>query len=445
MEMIFKSALDALAKHEKHVVVLRDEILDERVESELDILIYANDTDSILEILSGCGWELLDTGSFIPEKRAMLLYSNGSLCKLDIHLKLIDGPYIYMDEKWLLETAQLSENGFLIPSDEAWLLHITLHTILGKRALAEKYKPKMVKVSSSDLDMNAISHQLRLFNLEKILDSVIKDPMKHLQDEETCLAKRKLVKKSILMTSPRNLFRWIQFKAVWLIGQPLGWRNGVLIAVLGPDGAGKSSFILELRKQLKELEFPTRDIYMGPWEYPMLPTTKFIRKIGGSPRDRIANTGSEIHWAIRYSKLLKGLIKRYLYYFFILWEMWYRYVAKILPHLRLRRIVLADRYVYDLEIGYYNKAVKNSWAIRRLISRLVPSPHFGLLLDNDAEVIYARKKEYPLATIESSLESYRSLADRRNLITIKTDKPVEVLVREFFEAHWREIIRLRRD
>ncbi len=445
MEMIFKGALDALAEHEKHVVVLRDEILDERVESELDILINTDDTDSVLEILSSRGWELSDTGRFIPEKRAMLLYSNGALYKLDIHLKLIDGPYIYMDEKWLSETAQRSENGFLIPSNEAWLLHITLHTILGKRALAEKYKTKMVKVSSSDLDMNAVSQQLQLFNLEKILDSVIKDPMLNLQDEEICLATRKLVKKRILLNNPRNLFRWIRFKVVWMIGQPLGWRNGVLIAMLGPDGAGKSSFILEMRRQLKEMEFTTRDIYMGPWEYPMLPTTKFLKKIGASPRDRIANTSCDLHWTIRYSKLLKGLGRRYLYYLFILWEMWYRYFVKILPHLRLRRIVLADRYVYDLEIGYYNTALKNSGAIRRLISRLVPSPHFGLLLDNDAEIIYSRKKEYPLSTIRSSLESYRSLAVRRNLIKIKTDKPVEVLVREFLEAHWREIIRLRRD
>ena len=51
-----------------------------------------------------------------------------------------------------------------------------------------------------------------------------------------------------------------------------------------------------------------------------------------------------------------------------------------------------------------------------------------ILLDNDAEVIWQRKKEFSLTLIESSLRRYREAAQAYGMIVIKTARPPEQLV-----------------
>jgi hypothetical protein len=67
------------------------------------------------------------------------------------------------------------------------------------------------------------------------------------------------------------------------------------------------------------------------------------------------------------------------------------------------------------------------------------------LLDNDAEVIWSRKKEFSLALIQSSLARYRKVASEYGMIVIKTNRPAAELVSELIEQRWRDFVRLRRD
>jgi hypothetical protein len=68
-----------------------------------------------------------------------------------------------------------------------------------------------------------------------------------------------------------------------------------------------------------------------------------------------------------------------------------------------------------------------------------------ILLDNDAEVIWQRKKEFSLTLIESSLRRYREAAQAYGMIVIKTERPPEQLVGDLINRHWRNFVRMRRD
>lgn len=111
----------------------------------------------------------------------------------------------------------------------------------------------------------------------------------------------------------------------------------------------------------------------------------------------------------------------------------------------LRRVVISDRHAYDIEIGFHNTTITRGRKLRAFLARLAPSPHITIFLDNDASVIWARKKEYPLDTIESALLRYREIAKLHKMHIIRTDLPSDQIVREFLSCHWRGIINLRRD
>ena len=144
-------------------------------------------------------------------------------------------------------------------------------------------------------------------------------------------------------------------------------------------------------------------------------------------------------------KLIKAHVRRWLYYANFLPEMWGRYAMRVWPLILERHVMLLDRHAVDLEVGYYNTPMTNFAWLRFVLARLSPRPHMMILLDNDAEVIWQRKKEFSLALIQSSLSRYRKVAPEYGMIVIKTDRPAEELVGELIERHWREFVRLRRD
>jgi hypothetical protein len=76
---------------------------------------------------------------------------------------------------------------------------------------------------------------------------------------------------------------------------------------------------------------------------------------------------------------------------------------------------------------------------------LCPRPRLMILLDNDAETIWRRKPEFPLALIEGALARYRQAARSCGMTVIRTDLPLEQLVDSFIERHWRDLVRWRRD
>jgi hypothetical protein len=182
---------------------------------------------------------------------------------------------------------------------------------------------------------------------------------------------------------------------------------------------------------------------MGPWEQHLLPTTWFLRRLGAGLIDAAPRRGDETRFHRRLMKWIdpKRTIRRYVWTFNLVPEMWARYVFRVQRRSLNHVAVLSDRCIHDIEIGEYNVVSDQNLRARRLISRVVPRPHAVILLDNDAEVIWERKKEYPLETIRSAIEAYRLLALEKHYITLRSNKDVDEMARDFVADHWRSIVR----
>jgi thymidylate kinase len=216
-----------------------------------------------------------------------------------------------------------------------------------------------------------------------------------------------------------------------------------IIAFIGPDGSGKSSAINSFSTCLQQLDIPVRTTYLGPWDRPVLPTSRHLQKLRIGPADDALEAGLPV--ALKTLKQVSANVKRSIYYLNLLFELWARHVRNVLPHLMLRRVVLADRYAFDLEVGHFNRAIRSWRGVRRLIVRLVPRPHFTVLLDNTAETVWKRKKEYSLEVIEAAQLRYRVIADQIGAEVLRTDDSSDAIARIFLEKHWRRLVKFRLD
>jgi thymidylate kinase len=406
--------------------------------NEIDLIILPSKLQATLRVLRDLGWEIANTGLFDPSRRHLLLWSDDRFLKIDLYSKIVSGGLEYIDADRYLAGATLQGNVY-VPCIGNWLLHVVVNTILEKRSLHEDYRSRVAcGVRDREAVRQAAAEATRL-GLGYLFEG---DPeLGFLFDETRIACLRAGVREALLKARAANrvrlLWRWTMQK----IGTKLALRPGFSIAVIGPDGAGKTTFLAALEAALNRHGIEARTVYFGPWERPFLPSSKALKSLGADPLD----IGKDSPARRSVTKLAKAYLRRVLFYANFLPEMWARYFARVWPAILERHIVLLDRHAVDLEVGYYNQPMRNCGWVRVLLARLSPRPRMLILLDNEAEVIWSRKKEFPLALIQNAIRRYREAAMAYGMIVIRTERPSEQLVAEIIDRHWRDFVRLRQD
>lgn len=405
---------------------------------ELDLIISPRKLPATLKVLRKAGWEILDTGLFEPSRRHLLFWSNGRFLKIDLYVKIVSGCLEYIDGDDYIAGASLREFAFT-PTLAKWLFHVAVNTVLEKRSLPEYYRPRLESALQNYANFDEARELATRAGVDFLFDN--DRSLDYLFDETAIAVFRPLVRAALLRARFANRVRVAWQRFIYTAGQRAGLRSGFSIAAVGPDGSGKSTFLETMQAVLNRNGIGTQTVYFGPWERCKLPTSKALRRIGAGPGDyRKSSPYRKSNY-----RLFKGYIKRCLYYANFLPEMWARYAIGALRAILRRRVVLFDRHPIDLLAGLYNEPIENMWWLRILLVRLSPRPSMLVFLDNDAQVIWSRKKEFPLFLIERSLKQYRILSQQFGMISIRTDHPADELVNMFFEYHWRRMVRLLRD
>jgi thymidylate kinase len=182
-------------------------------------------------------------------------------------------------------------------------------------------------------------------------------------------------------------------------------RSGLSLAVLGPDGAGKTTLTEALRATVP---IPAESVYLGIWRQARL--EHHLRRIFGA------------QLALRLVKLVGK-------------------AALIAYHRRLGRLVLLDRYTCDADLP---SADLDVWGriSAKLVRRTNADPDVMILLDAPVELMYARKGEHGVDELQLRRDAYLSMRDRfPQMVVVDAAQPRDEVRRQATALLWKSWVR----
>ena len=213
-------------------------------------------------------------------------------------------------------------------------------------------------------------------------------------------------------------------------------RRGPVVAVLGPDGAGKGSVIAALSR---EIPAHVKPVYLGHGE---LSRGEYRRRAPGpvgrlrrrwwrtlrsalrSAVRRLPPGAHDAQWRIRHLLLSSAHV----------------FVAYL--HAWQGDIVICDRHpLEDLAVGPPGDSPVG--ALQRRILRLVPWPDAAIVLDAPGEVLFQRKGDHSPAVLEQWRRAYREVFGARGAAIVSAVDPLEQVVAAASAVVW-DALRVRR-
>lgn len=180
-------------------------------------------------------------------------------------------------------------------------------------------------------------------------------------------------------------------------------RRGPSLALLGPNGVGKSTAAAQLQRSVP---FDVRIVYMGMWKSPDRPRSSLWVPLEIATRPL---------------------------------RIWWRYLKAQYHQLR-GRVVVFDRYVYDALLPPAGPIGLSKRVYFLLLAHLIPRPRAAVFLDVSGRTAYARKPEATPDELESERLLYAELTRRSfpvDLVDAGAD--ADTVRAEITSILWREL------
>jgi len=189
--------------------------------------------------------------------------------------------------------------------------------------------------------------------------------------------------------------------------------TGGWIAFMGPDGSGKSLAIQAMSRQLAPAFRSVERFHLRP---------KVLRGNASSSTAPVTDP---------HGQRPRGLLASVAKVFFLAADYWLGYACKIAPAMRRSRLVLFDRYVYDLLVDSKRVRYGGPRWLLRLAARVAPRPDLVILLDAPAEVLWKRKQEVPFDEIVRQRAAYLEVARKLpSAVVINAAQPSAAVIHD---------------
>lgn len=304
-----------------------------------------------------------------------------------------------------------------------------LHGLLDKGQFRPERSARLLELhqqvwENSEARQNLNAYLLR--HLQPALDENAIARAAEMRDFRVLLPRRKWIMRR-LAREQRLKYLWRKVSVLLLrrlrslcfaVRQP-----GLSIALLAPDGAGKSTLAAALQA---DAGVRAQLVYMGT---NVEASTVGLRSTKWLHRRLKPKSGKP-----RLSKPLR-LLLRPLNYFNRMGEQWYRCAYGVYQK-RRGRFVVFDRYVYDAWI-----AQPASTGMKRLRRALLawgwPTPDLVVFLDAPAEILFARKGEHNVEWLEKQRAAYLGLQARLpQMRVVAATQSAEEVKREVITLIW---------
>ena len=200
------------------------------------------------------------------------------------------------------------------------------------------------------------------------------------------------------------------------LSQPFA-ASAPTIALVGPDGAGKSTLI---RGLLARDHGIFTNVVMRHWRPQLLPR---LGAFVNAPAPTPSSDGAV--QPRRTAGRWNGLRLSYYYLDFLVGG----WVKDRVANSR-QQLVLYDRCALDMQVDPARYGLR-AGALHPIARRLLPWPELVILLRCDAEQIHARKPELPVSELQRQLDAWQRLVDRGEVhAVLTTDAPVDEVVEQ---------------
>ena len=376
-----------------------------RNSGDTDLLVCPDDVQQVEDVLGRLGFVRLRAWGYAPH-RPFVAYDE--LSDRWLKLDLVDriafgspahaittnlGPACLAGRRW--------SAGVPVPAAEHELLLLLLHGVLDKQCFAAERQLRMQELCGQ-VDAARMAELLATYwapgaTWPRIRGAILDGRWPELLNWHQKVA-RHLTRDQLLRHRWRQLRDRVLrklYRVARLIQPP-----APAVALLAPDGAGKSTLAAEL---CQSFFFPVRQIYMGS-RPPQRPARRWTPGAG-----------------------FAGLVIRY----------WSRYLAARF-HRGRGRLVVFDRYTYDALLPA-RRPLNGLRRLRRwMLARACPAPDVIVVLDAPGEVLHERKGEHTVDHLEAQRQAYRDLLKQwPQTVVVDASRSAREVRSEVTAAIWR--------
>lgn len=373
---------DTLNSEKINYCILRNfEELPEETGNDIDFLIDESQVDIVQvlldRIMSKYGFKLIKKITRFGHSGVFYCHlETGSILLFDLFTKSSKKWFEYADVQYILGT-KIKYKNFYVPLQGSILYTVLLKDLLTYNKLREKNN-SLLKNLTENIKREFIDTGKKYFDQTLLEDLFTR--LKSSQELPTKDYLFKSLKNKNLLVNP---FIYTYYRVKEMLWNLL-FNKLYFIAIIGPDGVGKSTVTSNLEKDLKEKGL-FKNILDIHHRFEFIPNMSAIthksseERVEEDKKSNVTNPSNIHSW---YRTLV------YHTYYTVDYILGYFYVLKYKAQ---GDLIVADRYFYDFFIQKHYDGLPR-W-VKKLFYILIPQPNILFFLSADAGIIYKRKFE----------------------------------------------------
>lgn len=425
-ENFLNTFIDCLNNKFDYCILRNYEKYPQKIGNDIDILIRSNDINHVAKQI-GRFFENINMQYKIKTRTSSFLSiicfyktvdENIESIQVDIWTKLEWRGIEWIDVNYIIET-RLKYNNFYIPCKGCEVAITVFKELVANGIVKEKYYNSLTSKLREDKDKFIISlHNCfgnYVYNISELINNSKYNELNK---------KQRVIRSKLILKHPFK-YTYSSIKKILEKVSNIFNPKGKMVAFIGPDGSGKTTFINLAQEHFEKLYNGVKKYHI---KFNILPELKTGRGI--SSMKGVVNKTSESS-----TKINRSFISKLASWFVVLYYTLEFFIGRIpLRKYKIKNyIILYDRYYYDFFVQPTSRNL--IYKFRKILLLFVKKPDIIIHLDADADSVYSRKQELSMKEIEIQNTILKDLFKGcKNAYSVKNvNKSINDIDQEIFE------------